>query len=187
MFRNFIICILNVLLRLFFRIETVNTESLPEKGGFVLAPNHFSNWDPVMTACFTTHRKIFFLAKAELFKFKPFGALISSFGAMPLSRDRTDAGVIMDSVRLLKNGGVLCIYPEGTRVRKGKKARAKKGAVKIAYLARVPIYPVHIDTNYRIFSKIRITVGEPIEIKETLDENAFGEKTAELMNRIYSL
>lgn len=187
MFRNIVICILNVFLRLFFRIETVNTEYLPKNGGYILAPNHLSNWDPVITACFTTRRKIFFLAKAELFKFKPFGALISALGAMPVTRDRTDAGVIMDSVRLLRNGGVLCIYPEGMRVRNGKKPRAKKGTIKIAYLARVPIYPVHIETNYRIFSKIRITVGEPIEIKEKLDEEAFGEKTVELMNRIYSL
>ena len=186
MLRRIIIPLARALTRLLFRVDVKGKEKLPD-GGYVIAANHLSFWDPVFIGAYLSKTKITFLAKDELFRFKPFGAFISSLGAVPVSRGIKDASVVRDSVNVLKSDNVICIFPEGTRIRKGKKSVPKKGAVRMASMAGVPIVPVHLKADYRIFSRVCMTVGDPVDIQSKMTGEQMAEKSREIMDIIYSL
>lgn len=186
MLRRIIIPLARGLTKLLFRVEVRGREKLPD-GGYVIAANHLSFWDPVFIGAYLSKTKITFLAKDELFRFKPFGAFISALGAVPVSRGIRDASVVKNSVDILKGDNVICIFPEGTRIRKGKKASPKKGAVRMANMAGVPIVPVHLKATYRIFSKVYMTVGDPVSMTGEMTNEQMGEKSREIMDAIYSL
>ena len=189
MIREIIIPIAKAVMCVLFRPKVHGKENIPKEGGYILAANHLSFWDPVFMGAFLPERKILFMAKAELFRFKPFGAIIRACGAVPVNRGSRDASAILTAVDLLKSGGVLGIYPEGTRVRKGKKSNPKKGTVRMAEMAGVPIVPIHLDTKYKWFKKAHMIIGEPIYVggEEKLSENELLDETKSLMDTIYSL
>lgn len=189
MIREIIIPVAKAVMRVLFRPKVHGKENIPKEGGYILAANHLSFWDPVFMGAFLPERKILFMAKASLFKFKPFGAIIRACGAVPVNRGSRDASAILTAVDLLKSGGVLGIFPEGTRVRKGKKSNPKKGTVRMAEMAGVPIVPIHLDTKYKWFKKAHMIIGEPIfiESEEKLSESQLLDKTKSLMETIYSL
>lgn len=189
MIRKIIIPIARVVMTILFRPTVIGRENIPQEGGYILAANHLSFWDPVFVGAFLTQRKINFMAKAELFRFKPFAALITACGAMPVNRGSKDASAVLSMVELLKEGNVLGIFPEGTRVRKGKKSNPKKGTVRMAQMAGVPIIPIHLDTKYILFKKAKMVIGEPIYIGngEKLSEGELLSETRNLMDTIYSL
>ena len=186
MLRRIIIPLAKGLTKILFKVKVLGAEKLPD-GGYIIAANHLSFWDPVFIGAYLSKKKITFLAKDELFKFKPFGAFISALGAVPVSRGVKDASVVKNSVDILKDNSVVCLFPEGTRIRKGKTATPKKGAVRMASMAGVPIVPVHLKANYRIFSKVIMTVGDPVSVPEGMTNGEIGEKSQELMDLIYSL
>lgn len=189
MIREIIIPVAKAVMKILFRAEVYGKENIPEGGGYILAANHKSFWDPVFMGAFLPERKICFMAKAELFKFKPFGAVISACGAIPVNRGSRDAKAVLQTVEHLKGGNVLGIFPEGTRVRKGKKSNPKKGTVRMAQMAGVPIVPIHLDTDYKWFKKARMIIGKPIYItaEDKLDEGELLDETKKLMGEIYSL
>lgn len=189
MIRKIIIPIAKAIMLILFHPSVYGKENIPKTGGCIYAANHLSFWDPVFLGAFLTKRKIWFMAKVELFRFKPFGAIIKACGAMPVNRGTRDASAVLSTVEQLKKGEVLGIFPEGTRVRKNKKPSPKKGTVRIAELSGVPIIPIHIDTKFKIFRKAKMIIGEPIYIKsdEKLTEAEILEETRKLMDTIYSL
>jgi len=189
MVREMIIPVAKAVMKVLFRAEVVGKENIPESGGYILAANHKSFWDPVFLGAFLPERKICFMAKKELFRFKPFAALISACGAIPVNRGSRDAKAVLATVDHLKGGNVLGIFPEGTRIRKGKTSSPKKGTVRMAQMAGVPIVPIHLDTDYKWFRKAKMIIGEPVYIAsgEKLEEHDLMEESKKLMNTIYSL
>lgn len=158
--------IVSVVMRIFFRVECINVENIPQESGVVLAANHRSNRDPVMIGI-TCKRNLRFMAKAELFKRPLFGWLIRHLGAFPISRGTRDVSSLKTALKILKNGEAMVIFPEGSRIRKGKQqVKAKPGAVLLACHAEVPIVPVCISGEYRWTNKITVTYGEPITFEE---------------------
>ena len=184
MIRKMIIPIARAVMTILFRPSVEGRENIPKEGGYILAANHLSFWDPIFVGAFLTERKIYFMAKAELFRFKPFAALIKACGAMPVNRGSKDATAVLGTIDLLKEGNVLGIFPEGTRIRKGKKSNPKKGTVRMAQMASVPIVPIHLDTKYILFKKAKMVIGEPIYV--SADAELLSE-TRNLMDTIYSL
>ena len=87
MLRRIIIPLAKGLTKILFKVKVLGAEKLPD-GGYIIAANHLSFWDPVFIGAYLSKKKITFLAKDELFKFKPFGAFISALGAVPVSRRR---------------------------------------------------------------------------------------------------
>ena len=108
------------------------------------------------------------MAKKELFKFKPFGALIRAFGAFPINRGAADSGAIKNAEEVVRSGKILLIFPEGTRSKTGVPLRAKSGAAYIAAEAGVDIIPVAIcyEGKYCIRKKVTVCYGEPIKSSE---------------------
>lgn len=153
--------ILRFVLLFVFRIKRVGRENVPKVGGVIVAFNHRSYWDPVMAGV-TCPRRLRFMAKEELFKNPLFGALIKSLGAFPISRGRGDIGAIKGSLKILREGNAMLIFPEGRRVTDGSKPKAKPGVAAIAHRAKVPVIPVSIAGEYKWLHKITVTYGEPV-------------------------
>lgn len=176
-----------LLTKLIFRIEYEGLENIPETGAFIVVGNHTNNFDPILIS-FTTKRKISYLAKAELFNTKFTKLLFESINCIRIDRNKTDITAIKNALKVLKTGGILGIFPEGTRIKEGSESSPiKSGAVMIASKGKVNILPVAISGKYKLFSKIKVSVLPMYDIKGALAEkNGDIENVAsDVMNIIY--
>jgi len=161
--------LLRTIYTLLFRLEARGTENIPATGPVVLASNHISNFDPP-TVGVKVKRKVHFMAKEELFKIPVFGALIHSFGAFPVKRGGVSKDAIKSAITLLKEGNVMGIFPEGSR--NNQSGSAKKGAAMIAVRSGAVVVPVAVVGKYRIFSKMTVYYGKPIDLTAIIEESS---------------
>ena len=157
---------------IFWGFTVEGRDNVPASGGFILAPNHVSFLDPpvVGSAC---PRKVYFLAKIELFSVPLLSPWMKGVGVIPLHHSVQDRTSIKKAVELLKNGECVCIFPEGGRVPPGEKKRAEPGIAFIAKLAGVPIVPAAIlgtqPWHRKIFgviswfSHLKVRFGKPLK------------------------
>lgn len=165
MFYNAVLGFARFVCLFIFRIKVKGRENMPEEGGAMLAVNHRSNWDPILAAL-GSPRHLSFMAKEELFKNPVFGGLISKLGAFPLKRGSGDVGAFKTAMKILSNDGVMLIFPEGHRMKNGKRGKAGAGVAAIAQRGKVPVIPMYIDGGFKWMSKITIKIGKPISIEE---------------------
>src|SRR4051812_33132789 len=121
--------------RLLFRLRATGLEHIPSEGGFVLASNHTSNFDPwPLGLPLFPRRQLRFMAKSELYWF-PLSLVLNGAGAFPVRRGERDLEAIETAVALAREGEVVMMFPEGTRRRKGLRkrheARPHTGAARI--------------------------------------------------------
>ena len=95
------------------------------------------------------------------------------------------------SLKILKNNGLLMLFPEGTRNGMAKGVKPQDGAIKLAIKANVPIIPIGIQGNFKPFRRIKVNIGKPIYYKEFKDEinnkEVIEDLTEDLMKRIVKL
>ena len=163
-------------LRFVLRLETHGREHLPPDGGFVLAANHNSNFDPwPLGTPLYPHRFLRFMAKSELYWW-PLRGLLNAAGAFPVRRGERDEQAIETAVELCRAGNCVVMFPEGTRRRKGLRkkweARAHTGAARIALLAEVPLVPAAIKGTDELarLGKLKVAYGEPLPPEGTPQE-----------------
>jgi 1-acyl-sn-glycerol-3-phosphate acyltransferase len=176
-----------VLARLLYRIEIAGR--VPP-GPCVVAANHESLLDPPLLALITP-RPLHFLAKVELWRYRPGAWVMDALGGIPIRRDRRDLLSVGRAEELLRAGESVAIFPQGT-VAGGAWTR---GAARLALTTGVPLVPVrivgtaHALSRRRIrFSKIRIVVGEPIDVAAARPTVAASrELTRELQERVEGL
>ena len=172
-----------------FRLHARGRENLPQGGGFVLACNHVSSFDPwPLGMPLWPRRHLRFMAKSELYWF-PLTLILNGAGAFPVRRGQADAEAIETAVRLAREGNVVAMFPEGTRREKGLvkrfEARPRTGAARIALDAGVPLVPAAVKGTDRLLKlgPIRVAYGAPVDI-DGLDPK---EATDRLMERIAEL
>jgi len=154
---------------LLYRRKVYGHENVPTEGGVIIAVNHRSNWD-VIFAGLASKRQMHFLAKKELFeKNKALTKLVTSLNAFPVTRGVADLRAMKWTISILKDGKVLLLFPEGTRVSKGESVDAKAGIAMFAIRAKVPIVPAAITGEYKLFHKISVHYGKPIYLDEYYD------------------
>lgn len=190
-FYAFAVKIVHGVMFLMYGLRRPSNENVPKEGGIIVCANHSSLLDPVFTAV-ALKRKLTFMAKKELFSFKPFGWLISSLGAFPVDRGKNDVGAVKTSIKLLKGGHAMLLFPQGTRCKRVDNVEAKHGAVRLAIMTGVPILPVCISEGHRFFGKRGyVKIGEPIDYTEYKGEHLTDEDytrlSSELMEKIYEL
>jgi 1-acyl-sn-glycerol-3-phosphate acyltransferase len=178
-----------------FRLRTRGLEHIPE-GGFVLAANHTSNFDPwPLGVPFLPGRQLRFMAKSELFN-PLFSPILRAGGAFKVRRGEGDLGAIRTAIELVNEGEIVVMFPEGTRLKKGlrkrRQARPHTGAARIALSAGVPLVPAAIGGTDRLrrLGPLRVAYGEPIELSdlEELDvKEASSIATERLMESIDGL
>jgi len=161
MFYSFVRAVLRLVLLLLRRWKIYGAENMPEDGPAVVVANHVSYWDPVVVGC-ALSRKVYFMAKGELFKIPVLGSLISWLDAFPVYRDRVDSVAIRTALTHLKAGRVVGLFPEGTRSHINKLLNPHIGAAMIASRTGAPIIPVALDGTRGIFGKVKVFIGKPV-------------------------
>ncbi len=151
----------------------VTGEPVPLKGPLIVVSNHLSYLDPLVLA-YAIPRFIYYMAKAELWTFPLFGALISLLGAFPVRRGMADVQAVGRAITLLKHGKVLAMFPEGTRSKTHALHRGKPGAVLLHLKTGVPILPVGIIGTHLQFihgfipARLRVVkarIGRPFVLR----------------------
>jgi 1-acyl-sn-glycerol-3-phosphate acyltransferase len=178
-----------------FRLRARGLENLPE-GGFVLAANHTSNFDPwPLGVPLFPRRQLRFMAKSELFNpiLKP---ILVGGGAFPVRRGQADREAIGRAVELVRDGEIVVMFPEGTRrtkgLRKKHEPRAHTGAARIALTAGSPLVPAAIKGTDRLsrLAPLRVAYGPPVPLDDLRGEEispAAREATDRLMAEIHEL
>lgn len=175
--------------KIFYRVKFEGTENIKINENYVYVANHVSAMDALWL--WSNIKNLAIMAKEELFKFKPFGAFLKYEGVFPIARGKKDFSHVYQAVKLIKGKKDLLIFPEGTRNARKKGVNAKNGAVYIASAGNVKILPIHITESFRLFGKIRIVYGKPIELnltkEEMKDKNRLSEVTKSIMETIYNM
>lgn len=173
-----------------FRVKIVGKENVPQEGAAIICPNHVSFFDPPVLVAFNK-RHINMLAKIELTKNPILNWLKNVFDVFPVKRDGNDTEAIKHSLKVLKNGGLLGMYPEGTRNGMKKGVKPKNGAVVMAIKSGVPIIPVGMQGSFKPFTKVKANYGKPIYYDKTKinlqDRDLIDNLTKELMEEIVRL
>jgi 1-acyl-sn-glycerol-3-phosphate acyltransferase len=153
-----------------FRLRAEGVENLPQDGGFVLAANHVSNFDPwPLGIPLWPRRYLRFMAKSELFWW-PLGPLITAGGAFKVRRGERDVEAIQKGIDLVREGHIVVMFPHGTRQRKGlvkkHQPRAHTGAARIAIGADAPLVPAAIAGADRLsrLGPLRVRYGKPLAV-----------------------
>jgi 1-acyl-sn-glycerol-3-phosphate acyltransferase len=153
-----------------YRLRAEGVENVPESGGFVLAANHLSNFDPwPLGLPLFPKRFLRFMAKSELFWW-PLGPIIRSGGAFKVRRGEGDLEAMRTAIELVREGHAVVMFPHGTRQRKGLvkkyKPRSHTGAARIALEAGVPLVPAAIAGTDRLvrLGPLHVRYGKPIDL-----------------------
>ena len=144
-------------------------ENIPDTGSALLVSNHLSHLD-VLVLGILLDRPLNYVARSTLFFF-PLGPFIRSCGAFPIQRDGIGAQGLKETLRRLKAGGIVALFPEGTRTPDGELGELKAGIALLAAKAKVPILPAAIVGTYEAWPRnrpfprshpIRVQYGRPI-------------------------
>ncbi len=146
------LAVMNVLGGLFVKGEG----NVPKTGPVLLVSNHVSYLDPVSIGD-ASPRRVVFMAKHELFQIKPLGFLLRGVDSFPVRRGEPDRGAFKNTLAMLEEGRVVCIFPEGKRMTEGTLGEAESGAAVFALKTGCPIVPVYVDgTNKMLDHKGRL-------------------------------
>jgi 1-acyl-sn-glycerol-3-phosphate acyltransferase len=182
--------------RWLYRLRAEGRENLPEDGGFVLASNHLSNFDPwPLGIPLWPKRFLRFMAKSELYWW-PLNHVINAGGGFPVRRGERDIEAYETAVRLAREGNVVAMFPQGTRQRKGlikrHQPKAHTGAARIALEAGVPLVPAALTGTDRLsrLGPLHVRYGKAIPLDDLRDKElsvAAREATDRLMTEIERL
>lgn len=175
--------ILSTVYKIAFRVKI--TGKVPESGGYIICCNHINYLDAAAIVLFNK-RKVNFVAKEDLFTHGILMWLGHLFDAIPIKRDMQDIDAMKRCLKVLKNGELLGIFPEGTRKGMEKNMKAKNGAAFMSIKSKVKVIPVGIHGTFKPFSKVYVNYGEPIDITNFTKEN-LDEATDIIMNNIVML
>lgn len=171
-------------------IHVRGRENIPE-GPCMLCCNHSSFSDPVWVIVYGKLSRLpRIMAKQELMKLPVLGWLYRKLGAFPVDRGATDLKAVQTTLKTLREGNRVLIFPEGTRVRKGKRVEAHSGALLMANRAKVPVVPIYVSTKKHLFSRINLSFGEAYfpeyaAAKATPEELTL--RSVELLEKIYAM
>lgn len=178
------------LCKIFYKVEFVNKEIEEDIDKCVLCPNHSNKCEPAWIYANTENISI--MAKAELFDNKTMAKLYNYLDIFPIKRGEHDVRSLIHAINLFKNvnSKKLLIFPEGERVKKNDgKGVAKVGPLYIASKANIPIIPMYITKDAKIFSKVKIIYGKPIYVAKDIvkDKEKLEKLATEILDTCYSL
>lgn len=137
-------------MRAWFALRIDGAEHIPREGPAIVAPNHKSFWDSFFVAA-ATRRHLRFMGKSELFE-GPWGSTLIRLGAFPVRRGQADADALETAREILRQGGLLALFPEGTRVRDADLlGEPRRGAGRLALETGSPLVPAAITGTDRLF------------------------------------
>ncbi len=155
-----------------YRCRAEGAAHLPAHGPAILAVNHKADMDPVVVGM-VFDRPLAFMAKRELFEVPGLGRLIATLGAFPIDRGAGDRAALETSLRLLGDGAVLMMFPEGTRQPDDEIHEFLPGVGLIAVRSGAPVVPVAVRGTDRLLRRgrpgypaLRVKVGPPVDLSD---------------------
>jgi 1-acyl-sn-glycerol-3-phosphate acyltransferase len=161
----------------FTRMRIEGREHLPATGAYVIAPVHRSYVDTPITACISS-RRIRYMGKQEVWKYRPIGWFVSALGAFPVNRGTADREALNRCITVLAGGEPLVLFPEGERKDGPLVHPLYDGAAYVAARAGVPIVPVGIGGSAEVMPrhakfihphKVCVVIGAPIHVDGAAD------------------
>lgn len=165
-FYDFALSVLRLFCRVFFKYEVIGIENVPLEGNVIIAANHKSNLDPIFVASSMTTREVAAVAKKELFDHKILGFILKKLNTIPIDRENTGISTVKQILRAIKDGYVLGLFPEGTRVKGKEFGQAKAGLSLFASKGKANVVPISVISTYKLFSRVKIYIGEPIDMSQ---------------------
>lgn len=177
--------VLRVFYRVFYRAEWINYEVLPKGGGIVCA-GHISNHDGPLIGCVIRKRLVHWATKEELFHNKFFAKVLAKLGCIKVNRSKADIGSVRDLFRVLHKGGLVGIFPEGTRMRNKERSSVNLSRSPIILSERtgLPVIPVSITGKYKMFRKSTVIVGKPVVFRKDNGGKYTEEEQGMLMDKL---
>ncbi len=168
-----------IIFKLFFRLKVAGQENIPQDGPFIIVANHSSLLDPIILGV-SIKPKIIFVAAAYLFEIRWLGYLLRKANSIPVQREN-DIKAIKQSLKILQQGGVLGIFPEGGVDRQKDDLPIKAGAAYLATKVGVPIVPIRIKGADKVLprgakfirslNKIEVEIKKPIYCLRQTNKN----------------
>lgn len=146
-------------------VRVIGRENMVKEGPVILCANHMNLQDPMVLNVYLG-RLIRFMAKKELFENRFMNRVMTWLGAFPVSRGERDLSAVRTSLKLLEEGEVLGIFPEGHRYADGEMHEFGNGLALIALRSGAPVVPAYIQGSYRLFRRVTVTVGEPVALAD---------------------
>ena len=175
--------------KIVYHVQILGCENIPKEGPLIFCGNHRSYIDPPLIVV-TGKRDMKFLAKEALYKNKFLAFLGWAFEAIPVKRDEKDVSAIKKSLKDLKEGKCIALFPEGTRngIEKGEKV--KDGVAFFAIRSGAKVVPCGIKGGKKGEGTLTITYGEPLDYskyKGSKDKEILDKVTNEIMEQIIKL
>src|SRR5262245_44914432 len=158
----------------FFGLRIAGRQHWPAAGGGLICANHQSMFDPPLVGL-TCSRRMNYLARDTLFPVPILGPLIRFLDAIPIDRDGVGLSGIKDTLRRLKAGELVLMFPEGTRTHDGEVKPLKPGFLSLARRGGVPLIPVGLDGAFQVwprsarwprFGRLTVAIGQPISAEQ---------------------
>ena len=169
-----------------FLAKARGVENFPREENCIILSNHLSAWDPITIAHVYKHNEIHFIAKESLFRNRALKWFLGRLHAFPVSRGEADLAAMRTAVKVIADGDVLGIFPEGHRRHTPgwEPGKLETGVAVMALRSRVPVVPVFIAGKYRIFGKIRVVVGTPLDMDDLRARRPDAQTLEEVKHRI---
>ena len=190
MFYYFFRFLISLLASLFLRRQVLSKGNMPQHTGCIVVANHLNLLDsPILGV--SLGRRVYFMAKEDLFHSRIIGWMAKQFGAFSVAKGRLNRRAGRTALQLLANGQALIIYPEGKRSDDGKLGQAYSGAALLAVKSGAPIVPVGISGTRQLIGKkwflkrpkITLNIGQPFTLSASQDK-LNQEETAHLTHEI---
>jgi 1-acyl-sn-glycerol-3-phosphate acyltransferase len=149
----------------YFRWRVLHPEHVPRTGPVILAANHASYMDPPLVGC-GLPRVLNYLARENLFKYPVAGWFLRQLGSVPVDRDGGGAAGLRAIISRLEAGGVILLFPEGTRTHDGRLQPARSGIGLTVIKSTAPVVPVRVFGTYEAYGRhMKFPRPRPIAVK----------------------
>lgn len=183
-FYKFVLKAFECFSRVFYKFKVIGIENIPLEGNVIIAANHKSNLDPIFIAAAVQVRPVAAVGKKELFKFKPLAYILNKLNVIPINRQKPDISTIKNILKAIKEGYMLGIFPEGTRVSEPGFGDAKAGVSMFAIKGKAVVVPISIISNYKLFNSVTIYIDKPISFEEYYKQKLTSEDHIRLSQNI---